>query len=313
MEIHQHIPSRPITRPVITTGFFDGVHRGHTALINQLIKKAREKDGESVILSFWPHPRWITGSGKELKLLTTLEEKQERLTMLGVDHLILINFSEAFASLTAHQYIEEYLIDKIGIHHLIVGYNHHFGHNREGNYDMLKALSKRLHFTVEQIDERRLTDEDISSTSIRNAILEGSMDKAQKMLGYPYFLKGKIIKGKKIGRSIGFPTANVQLNETYKLLPANGVYAIRIIINNHTHHGMMNIGHNPTIAPGNEKSVEAHIFDFNREIYEENITVEFIQRLRDEEKFPSLDALKKQLEADKQKALNLFAHLKGRN
>jgi len=305
----------PFRKAVITIGTFDGVHSGHSQIIAQLRETAAEAGGESVIITFHPHPRRVVGGQHhDLRLLNTLQERIELLDKSGIDHLVIVPFTEDFAKQTALEYVEEFLVKHFSPHTIIIGYDHHFGHNREGNYQLLEALKDKHGYHIREISEKVLNNATISSTRIRQALLNGSVCEANDFLGYPYFMEGVIIEGKKLGRTIGYPTANIRLYDEEKLVPANGVYAVKAClipsVENGTFaprntkpdlDGMMNIGVRPTVD-GTNRTIEVNLFDFDREIYGETLRIYFHQRLRGEVKFENLDALKAQLAKDKEES-----------
>jgi riboflavin kinase / FMN adenylyltransferase len=316
MQVHRYTESMPPFRnAVITIGTFDGVHTGHLQIISQLKETARAAGGESVIITFHPHPRRVVGGQHhDLRLLNTLQERIELLDKNGIDHLVIVPFTEDFARQSALQYVEEFLIRHFSPHTIIIGYDHHFGHNREGNYQLLEALKDKHGYQIREISEKLLNNATISSTRIRQALLNGSVCDAIDFLGYPYFLEGVIVEGKKLGRTIGYPTANIRLYDEEKLVPANGVYAVTACLvppaingkfeprdTTPNLKGMMNIGVRPTVE-GTNRTIEVNLFDFDREIYGETIRVYFHKRLRGEIKFENLDALKAQLAKDKEES-----------
>jgi riboflavin kinase/FMN adenylyltransferase len=286
-------------RPVLTMGMFDGVHKGHLALLSLLVKKAKETGGESVVLTFWPHPRVVLGQDpQKLQLLTTLDEKTRLLSEAGIDHIIILPFNTEFASLTASEFIKKYLVEKIGINHLLVGYNHRFGHGGITQSE-LQQLAEQHCFDIDSFGPVTIDGVKPSSTAIRRFIGDGDVWEASRLLGRFYSLKGRIIGGKRIGRQLGFPTANIQMDDPLKLIPHDGVYACQVHLLGKSYGGMLNVGGRPTIeGEHGEKSLEVHIFDFNKDVYAEEITVEFIKRTRPEIKFPNLEALKERLRKD---------------
>lgn len=294
--------------PILTIGTFDGVHLGHNTVLNTLIKKAKDLDGESVVFTFWPHPKHILHSKDSfhLYLLNNLEEKIELLSKTGIDHLIIFPFSIEFSKLSSCEFIEQILVKHVGIKALIVGYDHHFGHNREGNFEFLKKCSLNYNFQVEQLPEFSIEQDKISSTTIRNFILAGNVYQANKLLGYNYMISGIVAEGKKHGKKLGFPTANVELNDSFKLLPNTGVFAVRVKYNSENFGGMLSIGTNPTISKDNVKTIEVNIFDFDKNIYGEKLRIEFIAKMRNEVKFENIQLLIEQLEKDKIMALNII-------
>ncbi len=288
-----------VKRPVITIGAYDGVHSGHRAILSKLCNSAIEKNGESVVVTFWPHPRLILEPDSNLKLINTLEEKISLLDKAGIQHLVIVSFTQAFSKLTYPEFIKLILVDKLKVYHLIVGYNHHFGKNREGNFDKISEYGDKYGFTSEKLDPIFIENEKVSSTHIRNALAEGNVELANKYLGYNYSITGKVITGDKIGRTIGFPTANINVIEKFKLIPENGVYAVTVKINNTVHKGMMNIGIRPSVNSDRKLSLEVHILNFSDDIYGKDITVYFKKWMRKEIQFKSIDQLIQQLNADR--------------
>ncbi|WP_445456581.1 bifunctional riboflavin kinase/FAD synthetase [Flavobacterium sp. HNIBRBA15423] len=285
-------------KTIVTIGTFDGVHIGHKKVLQKLHNLAIEKDAESVLLTFFPHPRMVLQQDLDIKLLNTIEEKKELISEFEINHLIIHPFDLEFSRLTAEDFVKTILVDQLNICSIIIGYDHRFGRNRTATIDDLIEFGTKYNFDVQQITAKEIDEIAISSTKIRNALLEGDIETANTFLGYNYTLSGLVIEGKKIGRTINFPTANIKIDEEYKLIPQNGVYIVSVEINKSTYFGMMNIGTNPTISDSSQ-SIEVHIFDFNQSIYNQNIKICFLERIRDEEKYTSLDELKKQLEKDK--------------
>jgi len=315
MQVHNQ-ESGPLPRfknAVITIGTFDGVHLGHRQIINQLITEAATIQGESVIISFYPHPRSvISNSNAAVKLLGTLEEKIGLLANTGVDHLVIIPFDKSFANQTAEEYISNFLVANFHPHTIIIGYDHRFGRNRVGNYQLLVACGKKLGFEVKEIPEHILNEIVISSTKIRQALLHNDISTANKFLGYEYFFEGLIIKGNQLGRTLGYPTANLKIDADDKLIPGNGVYSVHAVIidevdqRSSTLKGMMNIGIRPTIE-GVQRVIEVNLFDFDQDIYGKKLQVFVHGYHRAEQKFEGLDALKLQLGIDKQIAEKALA------
>lgn len=296
-----------VKNPVLTTGTFDGVHYGHQKIIDRLQSVASKSHGETVLLTFHPHPRMVLFPDDEgLKLLSTREEKIKRLEEAGLDHLIIYPFSRKFSRLSATEYVRDLLVNKIGVKTLVIGYDHQFGRNREGNFQQLEELGEVYDFALEEIPAQELDDVKISSTKIRKALFEGDVRTASKYLGHQYKVSGIVVKGRQIGREIGFPTANISVQDRYKLIPGNGVYAVLVKVNKQRHQGMLNIGFRPTVGGLLKPTMEVNIFEFNEDIYGNFIGIEFVKRLRDEIKFDSVDELKRQLELDKIQALNAF-------
>lgn len=283
---------------VLTLGTFDGVHIGHSTILSKLTKQAEEKNLESIVLTFFPHPRMVLQKDSDIKLLNTIVEKKLLLEKLGVNNLIIHPFSQEFSRLSAEEFVKEILVDQLNIKKIIIGYDHRFGRNRTATIDDLIEFGNVYDFEVEQITAEEINEVTISSTKIRNALLDGNVTLANTFLGYNYFLSGEVVKGKQIGRTINFPTANIEVDEDYKLIPKDGVYIVSSNIDNKTYFGMMNIGNRPTLSDKNH-SLEVHFFDLNKTLYNKKITISFLQRIRDEIKFDSITDLKEQLEKDK--------------
>ena len=289
-------------KTIATIGTFDGVHIGHRKILDKLIKVAKGSNFESLLLTFFPHPRMIVQPEADIKLLNTIDEKKELLKEIGLDNLIIHPFDLEFSNLEAEEFVKSVLVDRFNIQKIIIGYDHRFGKNRSANIDDLIRFGKKYDFEVEQIDVKELDDVSISSTKIRKALEEGNIQLANNYLGYNYPLGGNVVLGKQLGRTIGYPTANISIAESYKLIPKIGVYAVTAVINSKKHCGMMNIGFNPTVA-GTELTVEVNFFDFDQDIYGDFIQIEIHQRIRDEQKFESLNELKDQLQKDKFRSL----------
>ena len=312
MKVYNHIDEfKQIKNAVVTIGTFDGVHIGHQKIISRLQEVARQKGGETVILTFFPHPRMILHPDDlNIKLISTMEEKAERLDNLGIDHLIITPFTRDFSNLSPQEYIREVLVKKIGTTQIIIGYDHRFGKDRSGGLKELLYYSSELGYEVEEIPEQDIDDVAISSTKIRNAILSGDVKTAESFLGYPFHLTGKVIKGDQIGRKLGFPTANLFIKESYKLIPSDGIYAVSVDFINgdaklKSAKGMAYIGHRPTIN-GMSRNIEVNIFDFNEDIYGQTIRIHFLDYLRGDEKFNSLEDLKEQLTKDEKAARRIL-------
>lgn len=291
-----------IKKPVLTIGTYDGVHLGHQKIINYLNLKAKQIGGESVVFTFHPHPRMVLHpEDHNLELIQTIEERTKKLKKAGVDHLIIFPFSKEFSRLTSVEFIRDILVNQIGIHTLVVGYDHQFGRNREGTMQHLEELAPIYNFEVEEISAFMKDEVKISSTKIRTSLQTGDIKEASKYLGSAFELTGKVIKGDQIGNTINYPTANLQLLEDYKLIPSNGVYAVKVRVDNSNYSGMLNIGHRPTITDQGEKRIEVNIFDFNKDIYGQTITLKFVKLIRSEKTFTNLDELKNQLKKDENK------------
>lgn len=295
---------KPKNKTVLTLGTFDGVHFGHKTIIEKLLQNA-SSSCESLVLTFFPHPRMVLQDSSEIKLLNTIEERTELLEKLGLDNLIIHPFDQAFSRLTAEEFVSTILVNQFNVKKIIIGYDHRFGRNRTATIDDLIVYGEKFHFDVEQITAEEIHDVTISSTKIRKALEEGNITLANSYLGYNYLLTGKIEKGKGIGRTINFPTANLFVEETYKLIPKQGVYVIQSIWKDKLVKGIMNIGFNPTVN-GEKLSIEVHFFDFDEILYDKKIQIQVIHRLRDEIKFESLEKLKMQIQLDKEKALDYF-------
>jgi riboflavin kinase/FMN adenylyltransferase len=309
MHIHRGYEDLNLIRPVVTLGIFDGVHLGHRVLLDHLVARAKENDGDAVVITFSPHPRMVLEKdNSSLTFLTTMEEKINLLSKAGIDHMVILEFTNAFSRIKACDFIIEILLEKIGTRHLIIGYNHHFGRSGEGDFKTIRRCTENLDFRVERVEGLNSADGAISSSSIRDALLKGKLDEASRLLGYPYGVSGKVIEGRKIGRSIGFPTANIKPDDEHKLIPCRGVYAVEVKIAGESFQGMLNVGSNPTINsdPG-FRSIEVNILNFDRDIYGSTITVIFRKRLRDEIKFENLEKLAGQMELDKQSTIKLFS------
>ncbi|MCT4615080.1 MAG: bifunctional riboflavin kinase/FAD synthetase [Marinifilaceae bacterium] len=310
MIIHKNIDNFNVTNPVITIGTFDGVHLGHRSVIDKLKKLAKQVNGESVIITFYPHPRIVLNADVEnLSLVTCLEEKEELLAQTGIDHLVVFPFTKEFSNLSYTNFVEEILIGKLNMKSLVIGYDHRFGKNREGNYEDLLPLAKSHNFNIVRLEALNMNEINISSTKIRNALYEGNIKLANSYLAYNFFLKGVVVKGNRIGHTIGFPTANLHLPDNYKLVPQNGVYAVRVHHKNSVYQGMLNIGVRPTIEGKNlMRTIEVNIFDFDQDIYNHDLKLELIDRIRSEKKFDSLDHLKKQLHDDELTVRKIFSN-----
>lgn len=309
MVIHEGCENLNLRLPAVTIGIFDGVHLGHRTLLKCLVSRALELGGESAVITFNPHPRLVLGREKKMQLfLSTVEEKAALLEREHIDHLIIMEFSDRFSKMPACDFIKEILVKKIGIRHLVVGYDHHFGFRGEGNFDTISRCARTMDFTVEQLQEYNGNKGIISSSLIRDAILNGNLDDAKKWLGYDYMLKGEVVDGRKIGRSIGFPTANIRPFDQHKLIPGDGVYAVEVFLGSLKLKGMLSIGNNPTLnIPEAERSIEVNIFNFEEKIYGREIEVIFRYRMRDNLKFGTTGELSLQMESDREKALSLLS------
>ena len=296
---------------VVTSGTFDGVHVGHQKIFSRLREIASRNFGETVVITFWPHPRLVLHPEEEgLKLLNTFEEKAELLKDQGIQHLIRIPFTKEFSQLTSEQFIQDVLVKTIGTRKLVIGYDHHFGKNREGSFEQLKLNAPRYGFEVEEIPKQEVDHVAVSSTKIRNALEEGDIETANHFLGQPYRITGRVVTGDRIGHTLGFPTANIEIDTKYKLIPADGIYAVTLNHEHSTYGGMLYIGNRPTLE-GTRRSIEVNIFDFDRDIYGETITVYFHKKLRGDQKFDGLTEMTAQMQKDKENALMALQALRG--
>jgi len=309
LKIFRSIKSFSASRQtVVTIGTFDGVHLGHQKILSQITQSAKELDCDSLVLTFFPHPRMVLQEDTEMKQLNTLQEKIDLLDKLGVDNLVIHPFDKEFSRLTAEEFVKEVLVDVFKVKKIIIGYDHRFGRNRTADIDDLIAFGETYGFDVEQISAKEINEVSVSSTKIRNALLEGNVELATAYLGYNYSLTGIVSKGKQLGRTIGFPTANIKIDESYKLIPSNGVYVVKCFIADAVIYGMMNIGTRPTVD-GTHQTIEVNLFDFAEDIYSQKITVSLLKWMRPEQKFESLDALKAQLAADRTTAQDYIREL----
>ena len=287
----------------VTIGTFDGVHFGHKKILEKLVSEAKEAGKKAILLTFFPHPRMVLQKNATIELLNTIDERAKLLEKTGLDYLIIHPFDKAFSKTTALEFVKEILVNTFNISKLIIGYDHHFGKNREGNIEQLTKYSHLYDFIVEEIPAQDIDDVSVSSTKIRRALANGNLKTANNYLGYNFMLNGFVVNGKKIGGTIGYPTANIDIKEDYKLIPKVGVYVVKSLIENKTVYGMMNIGNRPTVN-GKHQTIEVHFFDFERDLYGKNLKIELIYFLRDEHKFNSLDSLILQLKEDEQTSRN---------
>ncbi|HEU4789933.1 MAG TPA: bifunctional riboflavin kinase/FAD synthetase [Flavobacterium sp.] len=295
-------------KTILTLGTFDGVHFGHKKILEKVTQNTENEKYESLVLTFFPHPRMVLQEDSDIKLLNTIDEKIELLDKIGIQNLVIHPFDESFSRLTAEEFVKNILVDQFHIHKIIIGHDHRFGRNRTANIDDLKDFGKQYGFEVEEISAQEIKEVSVSSTKIRQALIEGNVALANEYLGYDYSLTGIIAKGKQLGRTIGFPTANLKLEESFKLIPKNGVYIVKSIIDSKTVLGMMNIGFNPTVE-GKNQTIEINYFNFDKDLYDQKITVSILERIRSEEKFDSVALLKEQLEKDRNTALAYFKKL----
>ena len=283
----------------VTIGTFDGVHFGHQKIIEKLVKEAKKANKKSVVLTFFPHPRMVLQKNASIELINTIEERANLLEKTGLDYLIIHPFSKEFSEMSALEFVRDVLVNQLNISKLIIGYDHHFGKNREGDITQLTEYSHLFDFKVEEIPAQDIDSVSVSSTKVRQALAAGNLKTANNYLGYNFMLNGNVVNGKKLGGKIGYPTANIDVKETYKLIPKTGVYVVKSTIDKQTIFGMMNIGNRPTVG-GNHQTIEVHFFDFNQDLYHQNLTIELLYFLRDEQKFDSLKSLIHQLKKDEE-------------
>lgn len=308
MKIFNNISSFKSSKPnVVTVGTFDGVHIGHQHILELMKQKAKDINGETVLLTFYPHPRMVLfPNDNSLKLITTIEERIELLERYGLDNLIIQPFDESFSRLSPTEYIRDILVNGIATKDLVIGHDHRFGRNRAGNFDLLVELSSLYGYTVSQLNAQQINEVTVSSTKIRNAILNGEIETALDYLNHEFSITGKVIKGNQIGRSLGFPTANLQISETFKLIPPNGVYIVKVYVDGNSYPGMLNIGVNPTVSEQDELRIEVNLINQSMDLYEKMIKIHFLHRLRNEIAFSNVNELKKQLLTDKENTIEYF-------
>ncbi|WP_347924198.1 bifunctional riboflavin kinase/FAD synthetase [Pontimicrobium sp. SW4] len=307
MKIKTTLEAYPKKDSVVTIGTFDGVHIGHQKIISRLVEISRKENLQAVVLTFFPHPRMVLQKDTNIKLINTIDEKSQLLENLGIDHLVIHKFTKDFSRLGAIEFVRDILVNKLSVKHIIIGYDHRFGRNRNANVDNLREYGEVYNFRITEISAQEINEVAVSSTKVRKALNAGDIEIANAFLGYNFMLTGTVVEGKNLGKEIGFPTANLNIEETYKLIPKNGSYVVKSIIDSITIYGMMNIGNNPTVN-GEKQTIEVHFFNFGKNIYNKKIQVELLKRLRDEEKFSSIDALKEQLHKDKDISLNFLEH-----
>lgn len=311
MEVYHGLNEfKKITYPVVTSGTFDGVHIGHQIILKRLNEIAQKSNGESVVLTFWPHPRFVLQpDNNDLQLLSTLEERIALLKNAGVDHLIIIEFTKAFSELSSADFIQKILVDAIGTKKLVIGYDHRFGKKREGSFEYLKENAHLYGFEIEEIPPQDVDNVTVSSSKVRKALISGDITTANQCLNHPYRITGKVAHGNKIGKTIGYPTANITIPESFKLIPGNGIYAVKVVHKESTYKGMLSIGVRPTLDASisqNKRTIEVNIFDFNQSIYGETLSIDFIKYIRAEEKFDDLAALKDKIAEDERIAKDIL-------
>ncbi|MDO5635708.1 MAG: bifunctional riboflavin kinase/FAD synthetase [Myroides sp.] len=296
-------------KTIVTLGTFDGMHVGHQAILNKLKLQKEFYGYETLVLTFFPHPRMVLKTDHKISLLNTIDERIKQIDQFGIDHLVVQEFTQEFANLSAEEFVKNVLVDQFNIGKIVIGYDHRFGKNRSADIHDLIEFGKKYHFDVEQISAKELDDVSVSSTKIRKALNQGDVGLAKTYLGYPYMVSGKVVSGKQLGRTIGYPTANIQVAEDYKLIPTIGVYVVSVTVKGTDYYGMLSVGTNPTVG-GTEKTIEVYIFDFNDTIYNEEITVRFLTKIRNEEKFASIDLLIEALKNDEVFSRNFISNIR---
>jgi len=303
LKIKTALESHLKNNAVVTIGTFDGVHIGHQKIIKRLVKIAKKNKVQAVVLTFFPHPRMVLQKDSNIKLINTIDEKAALLENFGVDRLVVKTFTKEFSRLTALEFVRDVLVNKLQTKHIIIGYDHHFGRNRSANIEDLREFGEVYDFKVNEITAQEIDEVAVSSTKIRQALLEGDLETANRYLGYKFMLTGTVVKGKGLGKTLHFPTANLHIEASYKLIPKNGVYVVKTKRKDQTVYGMMNIGVNPTVETNNKQRIEIHFFNFEANLYDETLQIDVLKRLRDEKKFDSIALLKEQLTLDKKEAL----------
>jgi riboflavin kinase/FMN adenylyltransferase len=311
LKVYRDLSADIIKHTVATIGIFDGVHLAHQQIIQRLNELKGKHNTESLLVTLWPHPRYVLNKdADQLKLLSTLEEKVHRLEQSGLDNVLLIPFSKDFAKTPFDLFINQVLVEKLCVQHLVVGFNHHFGKDRQGSYDNLKEYGEKGGFTTERLSKVEVGEEGVSSSKIRDYVWQGNLEKVNNMLGYTFTVSGHVIHGNKVGRELGFPTANIEAPEIYKILPAEGVYAVEADIDGKTYQGMLNIGIRPTVDKRGVKVIEANFFNFTGNLYDKYLTLRFFKRIREEQKFDSLEQLKEQISVDRAEIIEYFKRTK---
>ena len=293
---------KKVPNTIVTIGTFDGVHLGHQAILKDMVRAAKEIGGETVVITFYPHPRQVLNiDSSNLRFINTQEEKLNHLEELGIDNVIVVNFTKEFSRISSETFISDYIVKNIAPIKLVIGYDHHFGKNRMGDFNLLQDMKNKFGFELQRIAAQDVENIAVSSTKIRHSLKQGDIVRANALLGYQFAYIGKVVSGNKIGREIGYRTANLNMNKEYRLIETAGVYATYVDYDNKTYKSMTYIGKKPTVNIDDNENIEVHIFDFNEDIYDKDINVRFVSKIRDERKFDSLDALKKQIEIDEKK------------
>ncbi|MGB0864263.1 MAG: bifunctional riboflavin kinase/FAD synthetase [Saprospiraceae bacterium] len=309
MKVYKDLAALPrFRKAVITIGSYDGVHAGHQAIIQRINNIAKEQGGESIMITFYPHPRFVVRPDDPFKLINTIDEKVALLEKYGVDNVVIVPFTKAFSKQTPEEYIQGFLVDKFQPNKIVIGYDHKFGNKRAGNIDLLKTYAPKFGFEVLEIQKQDVDTIVVSSTKIRKALQEGSVKKAKEWLNHPFVIQGKVVYGQQLGTKIGFPTANIEVTDKHKLIPLEGIYAVKVKHHDTIYNGMLYIGNRPTIN-GADQSIEVNIFDFDKNIYGDQLTLEFIERTRDDKKFDTIEGLQKQLAQDKIDTLKVLKSL----
>ena len=307
MNVYYNIDDfKTVPNAVVTIGTFDGVHRGHQEILRNMVRRAKEMEGESVVVTFYPHPRQVLSSGAGIKFITTHEEKTRHLEALGIDNLIIIKFTKEFAAISSEEFIKDFIVKKIHPAVLIIGYDHHFGKGRTGDFDMLYELGNQYHFKVEKIQEQDVDDVAVSSTKIRHFLENGDVKNANKLLGYDFSYTGTVVHGRQVGHELGYPTANIEVSEEFKLIERPGVYATFAEIDGKSYPSMTYIGKRPTLHDDRPQSIETHIIGFDNNLYDKEIKIRFVDFVRDDEKFDNFEALKRQIGIDEQLIINIL-------
>lgn len=307
MKVYYDIDSfERVNGAVVTVGTFDGVHKGHQVILRNLVQRAKEVKGESVVVTFYPHPRQVLSNDTSLRFISTQEEKIKHLEALGIDNLVIVRFTKEFANISSEDFIKDILVRKIGTSVLIIGYDHHFGKGRNGDFDMLTKLGTEFNFSVEKIPEQDVENVAVSSTKIRKSLSEGDIRHANMLLGYDFSYTGKVIHGQSVGHKLGYPTANIDVNEEFKLIEKPGVYATIAEVDGKSYPAMTYIGSRPTLHDNRPQSIETHIINYDKDIYGKEISIRFVDFVRNEKNFDNFEALKRQIESDEQKIINIL-------